>query len=332
MPGPYSFPTDRVTGGPSPAADVNALGAALNEADTEATPNVLALRDAEGNLKTATPADAADATPKTYVDQGDNARIPKEIIDLKGDLIVGSGDNTPGRLAVGADGQVPMADSSAPLGVSYQDLPAPTPGLGEVLGVDGGLVVSRFTIIPTGTSNIALSSSEMRIGPMPIYAPCRLRSIIINVTTAGNAGARIHIWLYGPGAQGSLPTELIYDFGDVAGDATNGGLQITPATPIDLVPNYYALMFGASGVTTTAPGVSGGNSAMPFEFPYRSRSTTRLDLATRGGTGVVLPAGITPDSAPPAQMLYNSSATAPNTYDISGGRMPIALLDLIPAA
>lgn len=68
MPGPYNFPTDRVTGGPSPAADVNALGAALNEAAAAATPNVLVLRDGSGRFKVGTPAAADDAATKDYVD------------------------------------------------------------------------------------------------------------------------------------------------------------------------------------------------------------------------------------------------------------------------
>jgi hypothetical protein len=68
MPAPYSFPTDRVTGGPSPAADVNALGAALNEADDAATASVLVLRDAAGRAQFADPSAAADAATKGYVD------------------------------------------------------------------------------------------------------------------------------------------------------------------------------------------------------------------------------------------------------------------------
>ena len=68
MPGPYSLPTDRVTGGGSPAADMNAVNAALNEATAAATPSVLALRDASGRLKVASPSASTDAANKTYVD------------------------------------------------------------------------------------------------------------------------------------------------------------------------------------------------------------------------------------------------------------------------
>ena len=45
--------------------------------------------------------------------------ITKSLIDAKGDLVVGSADNTAARLAVGTDGQMLIADSSAAGGVSW---------------------------------------------------------------------------------------------------------------------------------------------------------------------------------------------------------------------
>lgn len=40
-------------------------------------------------------------------------------IDAKGDLLVGTADNTAGRLAVGSNGKILMADSGAATGVSW---------------------------------------------------------------------------------------------------------------------------------------------------------------------------------------------------------------------
>jgi hypothetical protein len=67
MPGPYTLPTDRATGGPSPAADMNAVGAALNESASAATPSVLVLRDAAGRAKFAAPSADDDAATKAWV-------------------------------------------------------------------------------------------------------------------------------------------------------------------------------------------------------------------------------------------------------------------------
>lgn len=54
--------------------------------------------------------------------------ILQSLIDAKGDLIAGSADDTPVRLAVGADGELLTADSSAPEGVSWQPLTVPSVG------------------------------------------------------------------------------------------------------------------------------------------------------------------------------------------------------------
>jgi nitrate reductase NapAB chaperone NapD len=49
----------------------------------------------------------------------ENAEIPDTIIDAKGDLIVGSADDTAARLGVGTDGFVLTADSNETTGVKW---------------------------------------------------------------------------------------------------------------------------------------------------------------------------------------------------------------------
>ncbi|NBQ97857.1 MAG: hypothetical protein EBU12_06480 [Microbacteriaceae bacterium] len=50
---------------------------------------------------------------------GDAAGISASIVDAKGDLIVGTADNTVGRLAVGTNGYTLVADSSQTTGLAY---------------------------------------------------------------------------------------------------------------------------------------------------------------------------------------------------------------------
>lgn len=197
MPGPYNLPTDRVTGGPSPAADVNALAAAINESADAATPNVLVLRDAAGRAKVADPLAATDIANASWVaaaiaqaiadliasspatldtlnelaaalgddpnfattianalaakaplaspaftgtptaptpSPGDNdtsvattafvanavsPMIDKTMIELKGDLLVGSANDTVARLAVGSNNLMLIADSTQPTGLRW---------------------------------------------------------------------------------------------------------------------------------------------------------------------------------------------------------------------
>jgi hypothetical protein len=56
---------------------------------------------------------------KTYISSVSGLLIPKSLIDAKGDLIVGTADDTPSRLAVGSNGQVLTADSAKTEGVKW---------------------------------------------------------------------------------------------------------------------------------------------------------------------------------------------------------------------
>jgi len=55
----------------------------------------------------------------TTVFNNAGAAVAKSTIDAKGDLLVGTADNTVGRLAVGTDGFILQADSGAATGLAY---------------------------------------------------------------------------------------------------------------------------------------------------------------------------------------------------------------------
>ena len=59
------------------------------------------------------------STAWTSLGYGGLGDIPEYLIDAKGDLIVGTADNTPGILTVGTNGQMLVADSAAAGGVSW---------------------------------------------------------------------------------------------------------------------------------------------------------------------------------------------------------------------
>jgi hypothetical protein len=56
----------------------------------------------------------------TWVTTDDANAIQNSIVDAKGDLIAASANDTPARLAVGANGETLVADSSTSTGLSYQ--------------------------------------------------------------------------------------------------------------------------------------------------------------------------------------------------------------------
>ena len=76
-----------------------------------------------------------------------NAAIAKTIVDAKGDLIGATAADTPARLAVGTNGQVLTADSTAATGLAWA-----TPAGG------GGMTVLASGSLPTGAAVLTLSS------------------------------------------------------------------------------------------------------------------------------------------------------------------------------
>jgi hypothetical protein len=85
----------------------------------------------------------------SWVAQDDSNAIQNAIVDAKGDLIAATAADTPARLAVGTNGQILTADSSAATGIKWA-APASTGGM---------------TLINTGGT--ALSGSSVTISSIP---------------------------------------------------------------------------------------------------------------------------------------------------------------------
>lgn len=90
----------------------------------------------------------------TWVAQDDSNAIQNAIVDAKGDLIAASAADTPARLAVGTNGQILTADSTAATGLAWV-----TPSGGGFVGVTVYSVSASVTV-PNNTNTILPFNSE----------------------------------------------------------------------------------------------------------------------------------------------------------------------------
>ena len=93
------------------------------------------------------------------------AGIGENIIDAKGDLIVGLADDTPDRLAVGTDGQILIADSAETSGVKW----GAASGTGDMLAATydptavAGDVFDMDNMVETATNKILTAAERAEI-------------------------------------------------------------------------------------------------------------------------------------------------------------------------
>jgi len=106
--------------------------------------------------------------------------VQRAVLDAKGDLIVASAADTPGKLGVGTDGQVLTALATAALGVTWA---TPAPG---------------YSAPTIGSTAITSGATVTTISGLTLSAP----------TLSGTVTASGDINLTGTNAVGSLNDEL----------------------------------------------------------------------------------------------------------------------------
>ena len=114
----------------------------------------------------------ATATELNYVDGVTSsiqtqldAKVDESLFDTKGDILVASADNTPAKLAVGTNGYLLTANSSATNGVEWAaapvSLPTQTDNGGKYLTTDGSTASWATLVVPieTGTATVTANTA-----------------------------------------------------------------------------------------------------------------------------------------------------------------------------
>ena len=94
-----------------------------------------------------------------------DARVEESLFDAKGDLLVGSADNTPAKLSVGTNGYILTANTSAATGIEWAAAPAgySPPTLGSTQIGSGATVttISGLTLSSPIVSGLAVSDASI---------------------------------------------------------------------------------------------------------------------------------------------------------------------------
>jgi hypothetical protein len=114
----------------------------------------------------------ATATELNYVDGVTSAiqtqldgKVDESLFDAKGDLLVGSADNTPAKLTVGTNGYLLTANSSATNGIEWAAAPVSLPSQsgndGKYLTTDGTTASWGTLVVPitTGTATVTANTA-----------------------------------------------------------------------------------------------------------------------------------------------------------------------------
>lgn len=100
-----------------------------------------------------------------------NGRVAADLINAKGDLLVGTADNTAARQPVGTNGQMLTADSAEPTGVIWATPPPPAANLvtakGDLLAATAANTLARLGVGTNGQVLTADSASAAGVSWAP---------------------------------------------------------------------------------------------------------------------------------------------------------------------
>jgi hypothetical protein len=208
------------------------------------------------------------ATPNSVKSAYDlaNGAVAKSIVDAKGDLIAATAADTVSRLAVGTNGQVLTADSTAATGMKW----ATAGGGGKVLQV---VAVTNSTAITTTTAYPSYANSGITLSITPSASTSKIMLIatlpfmLQNKTDLGGASRIVR----GGGSVVVYPQTALYNqyvdgIGNSAATTHAHAFLDSPATTSAIT---YELQFCQS---------SGGSSTATISFAGQTASFIAMEI------------------------------------------------------
>lgn len=179
------------------------------------------------------------------VTAAETGAVPSGLLDAKGDLIAASADNTPAKLAVGADYLPLRALASETTGLGY----------GTATVARGSYVDNSYYLMvksngAQSTTTIAPGANTITFWLMEVLEPITIDGLFVFVNT-GSAGAKWRLGWYALNPTTGKPTgKPIFQDGEI--DASTGSTYKTDAFTASsiLAPGAYAGALASSSAST----------------------------------------------------------------------------------
>lgn len=284
---------------------------------------------------------------KGYVDTATGLLIPKSLVDAKGDLFVGTADDTVARKAVGSDGQVLTADSTAGGGVKWAT-PSSDPAMGgDLTGTASNAQYGAGSIVNAdvnASAGIVGSKLDLTSGTGAITSN--------GAIATSNAGGKTTLALTSTGSNTGITlggdSTNLYRGGasDLRTDAINvylatGGASLQFVSGTGRIGQFgtgAAATFDAAGDTILYPGFSGASKQVKLKTGSAGSTivavTSASELGFYGATPAARPSAYTQTYSTTTRTHANitASAVATTAATLASYGFTQAQADAVPVA
>jgi len=255
----------------------------------------------------------------TWVAQDDSNAIQNAIVDAKGDLIAATAADTPARLAVGTNGQVLTADSTAATGLAWSTVSVATSlgyaaGKNKIINGDflinqrafttstsSGLYPADRTIMFNAGGTCTTSRQDFTPGTAPVAGYegrnfiraaisgqsastdyYQLRQLIEDVTNFAGQTVKLSFWAKANSGTPSIAANFVQNFG--TGGSPSSATFATTAQKTAITTSWarYSLTFAIASIAGKTLGTTANTSSLELRLYLSAGTAFNSETSTLG--------------------------------------------------
>jgi len=207
---------------------------------------------------------AAIRTLGNSIDTTMATMVPKTIVDAKGDIIAATAADTVSRVAIGTNGQVLTADSTAATGLKWAAPAASGAGGSYPSRIAGNTWYARSGNSGATTSIVTGSLASI---DRTYYVPILVSSItatriaLATYSTFSGTGITMRLGIYNNDSVNNVPSTVLLDAGTVSPSVADTGYEITISQALPAGLYWLAAKLNARTSGTNAYYASPSTSA-----------------------------------------------------------------------